>query len=431
MPRFRIWSWVLNVALALIGIYFLKDVLLNAGLIWNGKKTLMLAAGISFPLLAIFLPKLSKHLSDPSQYEAFSKYLLQSTGWSLLVLFFMEILLRGVIQNPPLHRDVTNWVGDVPGLNSFVIWGKEGYGITHYKRWSEIQTPYADRNRKNDVIVLGDSHTEALQVGDGVKFVSVAESALRDKGFDLDLHNIGRSGLAIADYVSWIPPYKDIFRPKAIVVQLDISDFVDSFDDGQFNKFVVNSDGELELIPIFDFSPGFEQKQRRKITLYSQLSSLGRERWRLLWSSKDDHVDAISNGDATGTTLGQVDNLNAVDNTALEVLDPELFVKQMDLLLKASEDVPVIVVLLPYAPRILNGELVMDDPSQIALRDFFSTYYPDIVVVDPLPEFQKLALDGTLPRGFVNSLPGEGHLNASGHRIVGKLLADAIAQVLR
>ena len=52
--------------------------------------------------------------------------------------------------------------------------------------------------------------------------------------------------------------------------------------------------------------------------------------------------------------------------------------------------------------------------------------FPGWEVVNPLPAFRSLVERRTLPRGFANSQPGTGHLNAVGHRVVGNLLADAL-----
>jgi len=51
--------------------------------------------------------------------------------------------------------------------------------------------------------------------------------------------------------------------------------------------------------------------------------------------------------------------------------------------------------------------------------------------VDPLPEFQKVTVEGTLPRGFPNTALGIGHLNSNGHAVVGQLLAEQIEAILR
>jgi hypothetical protein len=72
----------------------------------------------------------------------------------------------------------------------------------------------------------------------------------------------------------------------------------------------------------------------------------------------------------------------------------------------------------------------MADPTHEQLKEFIERY-PEITIVDPLPEFQQLASSGRLPRGFFNSEPGVGHLNKDGNEIVGRLLAKAVEQALK
>ena len=142
---------------------------------------------------------------------------------------------------------MTNFAGDIPAVHAVILWGKEGYALTQYEKWGEIRTPHHDGKKDNDVIILGDSQTEGLQVGDDYKFTSVAETVLRQDGYDVDLHNMGRSGLAMADYVSWIPPYQALYRSKVIVVQLTENDFIESFHMGQFNYFVTADNEKIDI----------------------------------------------------------------------------------------------------------------------------------------------------------------------------------------
>jgi hypothetical protein len=73
----------------------------------------------------------------------------------------------------------------------------------------------------------------------------------------------------------------------------------------------------------------------------------------------------------------------------------------------------------------------MNDLKHQNLKSFLSNY-PQIILVDPLPEFQQLALSGHLPMGFFNSAqPGLGHLNRRGHEILGELLAQTIEEVVK
>lgn len=446
----RVWSFILCFGLLLAEVWFLWSVIIDFEMPWTIKKQMMiLAAGVFLLLFAIFLRlfKSNKVSINLEKFESVSRYLIQAPLWFLLSLLVVEFTLRAAIYNPPLKMAVTNWAGDIPGVHTFILWGREGYGVTWYDRWGALQTPYHDDKKDNNVIVLGDSQTECLQVFDDLKFVSVAETLLRRDGKDADLHNLGRSGLAMADYVSWIPPYRDIYRPQVIVVQLTTLDFIESFNEGQFNQFVLGEDQSLDLVHTYDLSDGFIQKARKKYRIDYQIEELGYQRWYLMQASFDEAQNNVEDENIPVETSDEVQNIEAGENISTEtvnlqapltegqtvdisVFTPDFADQQMRLLLEASDGVPLIVVLLPSTPYISGNQVETNDPAHEKLVEFMQRY-PQITLVDPQPEFQKLAASGLLPRGFFNGSPGVGHLNKDGNQVVGSLLAQAIGQVFK
>jgi hypothetical protein len=137
----------------------------------------------------------------------------------------------------------------------------------------------------------------------------------------------------------------------------------------------------------------------------------------------------------SGNTPAETVQMDLSESSPRDTLDiatfnPELAKSQMNLLIDASQGVPLIIVLLPSAPYISGGKIEMTDPAHERLKDVIEQF-PEVTIVDPLPEFQQLASLGYLPRGFFNSAPGEGHLNEDGNKIVGRLLAKSIEQVLK
>jgi lysophospholipase L1-like esterase len=413
--RALFWSFLLRLSLFFLGIYFIKSAVIDErgnGLSSGRILTFTVGVALSILCIVISLPWIGKGRFH--KLETVSRYLLQASFWCFVSWFVVELILRSMIQNPPFRRDVTNWAGDLPAVHSFVLWGKEGYGITQYEKWGEIQTPYHDNKKNNDVIVFGDSQTECLQVNDDQKFVSVAETVIRSDGYDADLHNLGRSGLAMGDYISWIPPYRAIYRPRVIVLQLTTSDFTESFRKDMFNYFVLQDDGEMELVHTYDLSSGFIQRAREGHYLPSQVEDLGLQRWQFLQGA----IENVPDGNAI------------LVGTESEAFDPGLADQQMKMLIDASGGVPLIVVLLPTAPNISDGKIQMSDSTHEQLKEFIKRY-PGITIVDPLPEFQKLASMGYMPRGFFNSTAGVGHLNKYGNEIVGRLLAKSVEQVMK
>jgi hypothetical protein len=422
--KHQFWLRILQLILFFIGIFYCKSSILDhRGEGWGSERILMIMMGIIFVMvgMVINLPQIINHPGRMAKLEKFSHYLIMAPMWCFLSLLLIELILRGAIYNPPLHIDSSNWAGDIPAVNSAILWGQEGYAITHYEKWREVRTPYRDDRMDNDVIVLGDSFTEGFQVPDNRKFPSIAETFLRQNGYDIDIHNLGRTGLAMGDYVSWIPIYQSLYQPKAIVIQLAQSDFVDSLDVEQFNYFVAQDNKITNLIHAYDISSGFHQRERKNINWGgSQIQMLGSRRWSLIQQSMGNLIDEDSNPEAPNAETGaKSDEFNA-----------KLAAQQMEMLISASGDVPLIVILLPSAPYIDGDEILFVDPAHEEFKEFIKGF-PEVTIVDPLPKFEQLAATGHLPRGFFNSTPDAGHLNKYGHSIVGSLLAKALEQIIK
>ncbi|MDO9300398.1 MAG: hypothetical protein Q7T89_03405, partial [Anaerolineales bacterium] len=136
---------------------------------------------------------MSNYLQKSSAFSFFTKFF----AWLFVFLLILEVVIRIFIIKPAYEHFVPG-LGIVAVDNAVTVWGVEGYGVTHYLSNGEISTPYQS---EISVVVLGDSYTEAVQVNDDQKFVSVAENVLQERGLKMDLHNLGASGRSIADYV--------------------------------------------------------------------------------------------------------------------------------------------------------------------------------------------------------------------------------------
>ncbi len=365
-----------------------------------------------------------------------SAYVFPMLFWLILVLLGMEVLLRVTVYNQPLFFRQSNWFGSIPADGSFYLRGNEGYALTHYEGLtSEIATPY--RDGMLDILLFGDSFTEGLQVPDGQKYASVAEMLLRQDGCEADIHNLGRSGTAMADYVSWLPGYRSLYQPGLIVVQLQPDDFIESFYVRQANYFVAEGTEIVGLVHRYDLSGEYvvgDALHWGYPTL--MLMRFGSERLEQI-EAQTGIADWLSvwNAFLQGKTrMERVDaqTITTANDSTFDEFDVDLARQQVDLLLDAAGDVPVIVILFPHAPKISGDQIIWNDLEQGTLVEFFSQYYPQITVVNPLPEFQALASEGVLPMGFFNSpTPGWGHLNHRGHVVMGELLAETIVEALK
>ena len=96
--------------------------------------------------------------------------------------------------------------------------------------------------------------------------------------------------------------------------------------------------------------------------------------------------------------------------------------------MRAVTDVPITFVYCPPVPLLRNGRAGLDDPES-ALTQVFAELCAGagIGFVDMTPVFARLYEKETaLARGFSNSVPGRGHLNRTGHRLVAEAIAEHV-----
>ena len=175
-----------------------------------------------------------------------ARYVVAALAGFVLILCLLEVLVRFFVMGPGTLFSSDADIGKVPVTGTRVLWGTEGYGRTDYVRDGEIATPF---ETGGVVVVLGDSHTEALQVDDAAKFVSVAETELRRRGRLFDPRNLGFSGGTMADYVQLGPSIMSRYHPAVLVIQLSSADFgPETFDSSHVNHFAREPDGSLRLV---------------------------------------------------------------------------------------------------------------------------------------------------------------------------------------
>ncbi|MEI7849475.1 MAG: hypothetical protein WCK35_27000 [Chloroflexota bacterium] len=336
-------------------------------------------------------------------------YLIPMHIWIGLVLLAFELVLRLAVFSLPLSTTWTNWFGQLPSSGSVYLSGTEGYSITHFDGSpGEITTPFQGGE---SIILLGDSYMEARQVPDGKKFASVAETLLRQSGYNFDVHNFGHSGMSMADYVTRIAGYRIIYQPKAFVIQIAPNDFIESFNDKRLNYFIAK---DSKITSLFN-----KNKVKGNFTVSNEIKvSYDLMLWQDYGKSRFDQ-------------MLQTQGNNSDDSAASSRFDTNLAGQQMNYLLKACKDTPLILLVIPHAPLISNNAIQMDDSEHTRLIELLKNY-PQVTVIDALPEFQKHTNSSFLQMGFNNSAkPGWGHLNQSGNEVLGTLLAKTIEEVLK
>ncbi len=335
------------------------------------------------------------------------RYLTVALTALLAVLLLLEGTVRALGLNwRILARRPDPTIGVMYPAGTVVRWGKEGYGVTHYVADGEIATPH---NEGMEILVLGDSHTEAYQVDDQDKYVSVAETLLWNRGRRVNLRNLGVGARLFADYVYWVavlrkrnPP------PAAFVIQLNDDSFNTSFDTTGANFFRKTPNGEIELVhnPPDPASNLWLNPWWSYIRLFDYLE----ERYWILFVKPQ----------VVKPQQARVAPPQPVPASEIEAS----VTSQLKLLTDQLGDVPTIYLRAPKWPY----DNPPDDPTFITYQVLQKVQrWP---LIDPGKElvrnFQRTHHD---PRTFFNALPMHGHLNRDGEAVLGQMLADGIERM--
>ena len=356
-------------------------------------------------------------------------YWRQAGRWSLLVILVFELVLRlFVVKSAPRVYE-PEW-GLVPVDGAYSLQGSEGYGVVHYFAHGEVETPFQGGR---SVVVLGDSTTLAVQVDPSINFVSLAESSLRNRGFDVDLHNLGRSARIMADHVYLAPAVNAAFSPEVVVLQVSPDSFTLSYDPDAENYFEEHG-GELVLRhqALADVD---SLTRQNTLAASALLDFMSMRLWFVMDSLEAQYPAGFSNPlgeepgnwNAVAPLLGEEATEEQLQALRLQVTGQVREVRE------AYPDSIIVFLVVPAPPKISRFERGVvwgnaTDSQLVALLNGIE----GVRVVYPLNVFQKYFQNQyALPRGSFNSAFNYGHLNPDGHRAVAQALAAALKEILR
>ncbi|MBV6395672.1 MAG: hypothetical protein HFACDABA_01251 [Anaerolineales bacterium] len=335
----------------------------------------------------------------------FSSARFRAALWSLIVVCVFELSIRTLVIRPAMLAFDAVW-GSAPIEGACSFHALEGFGTTCYAGRNEVQTPF---NSGLPVVVLGDSYTEAIQVDNAAKYVSLTEAALRERGWDVNLINLGDSNRTIADFVYMAPEIIARYAPEIVVIQTNQSGFFDSLNPRRINYFALQADGELKVM----------HRDRKEWPLLAQnvihtsgLLTLTAVRW-------NQTTEAIPAGDESPT-----------DPTRAA---PAHLAQEVAQLVAAYPNSQIVILIIPGVPILFPDKINpgWENPNDMEVLSAL-TQAEKISVVYPAPAFKELYKKyGVFPRGFFNSPPNYGHLNRYGHIAVAETLTAALDALLK
>lgn len=356
-----------------------------------------------------------------NKFRAGVKYAVQFLGWLFLLFLATEIFTRLVMVSAPTFESKINGGG-------VEIYGIEGYGVIYYLPNMEIATPYSGGE---NIVTLGDSYTQARHLFFWKNYSSVAEKELRSEGYAMDVRNFGYMGTAFPYYLGIGKSLIETYHPSLVAIQLSLEDFTGSkaFDKTAPFYFAVKS-GDLVLKNRLAKDNRWiksPSKIRDDIgfSFYSRLSIE-----TLLYIRNGQDVVAPDEGAPLPSGTKGNKGESAVSNKPgdkVKMSSENIYAQSLSLLESIYGDTPIVFIIEPdFSKKNLSFYYKKKTQTLVSLierRPFWSVIYLD-------EAFNRSFNSGISPIGFGNTDPFSGHWNNRGHEIVGKLLAERIAEIL-
>jgi len=281
---------------------------------------------------------------------------------------------------------------------------EEGLSVVHFWRDGARVTGNAWAAPASTGLILGDSFAEAYQVGDSEIAASVLERKARQEGRALNVRQYGWSGTSFPVYAAIAPQVLGRLHPAwTAVLVIGANLGARGLTDTGYWHAGLRPDGTLDLKEISETeriaSHSRTWRATRAVMERSILAYLVIK--KLQEALEPRQVAEASGTGATDDRLATLAGIRALRNAYGSHL------------------------LLVFIPEIsLSGE-----PDNVAAeRGLLETCKNEGVRCVSLRQSLIQARDerNEMCAGFSNSLPGEGHLNANGHRALADLIWDNV-----
>lgn len=326
-----------------------------------------------------------------------SKLLLRACLGLLIATLCAELLVRQFWVHKRVF--VTDYVKIAEPFGR-TVWGTEGYAVSTRGAHGVREGHGLTGTR---VLVLGDSFTEALNVGNRAVYTAVAEQQLRARQHDLSLINAGAAGRSFADYILFAERHLRLFDPDWVVIQLSQHDFMgDAFATGR-NHLVQQANGVLK-----PQRREFEDSSGIKALLWNNPAIAIRFSFARLkqFIEAREQPRFFTGAAPVSTSDSETDPVEALMDTT------------------ASQYGQRVTFLFSPNMRFNPNEVVESEALRRFEQHCGQRGYSCVV---PRAQYLALAREHQSPAGFLNTQFNVGHLNQRGHLAVGTALADELA----
>lgn len=291
-----------------------------------------------------------------------------------------------------------------------IRWRSEGWGDTHIGKYG--LTAGEDALADSSVpkfILWGDSMVEALQVPDREKITFVFNRI--SGGSPMQGISYGRGGRSVADYYFAMPHYQRVVKNvRANVVLLSgLDDVTPMMDSGSHARFHCDP-------PRFDNATDIAPTWAGRV-IGPWIRALYLEPVYTLYDGVRNHRFRFAPSTATPALAGERAAPADCDlDQAWRYLVSELK--------RQSQGIVAFVYCPPDSPVLRDGRVVLETGPVPDVERFRAVCEESgvgfIDMTQPFNGFYEQT--GRFPRGFFNSPPGSGHLNADGQRMIAEAL---------
>ena len=255
-----------------------------------------------------------------------------------------------------------------------------------------------------DVLLLGDSHIEGFALNDKQTMGSILERRLRADGKPWNVEQYGWSGADGPDYIFEASMVRNEYHPAWIFLLMTFGDVGSTVTEG---ARLVEKDGRVVAEPAHPGgTPGrppsyggpLERKLKESALLYAATVHFHLEVWPRITGAK-----------------GQ--------QQAQDMVRSETSQQTVDTIMRGLKDSYGTGLHILYAPTQPFSANPPVEPQEVALMQACKTYgmncrsLRDRMIND-------LMVNHKIDRGFMNTTPGDGHLNARGHELAADEIYD-------
>lgn len=328
----------------------------------------------------------------------------------IMLKVFFRIVSAGIIAMAALCGFV--YLYGYSGVHITNKTGSTDYTWEPYQRMSTMTEGFAwirmDQNGFNnhygdisdpiDILLMGSSHMEAVQLDETENLGYL----LNEKLPDMHTYNIGISGHTIYNCVRNMAAASMEFSPREYVL-LETSDAV--LDEDTMLEVICNS---YDRIPSYD-SGLIYLVQKHLPFVKSFYNSIAE------WAGCDPLLsDDSSQADGTENGSGPTERY-------LSILG--------DFLKKAAADAGAKLVIFYHPSHSIDADGNLVDNTDLAYKNAFAGACEDngIIFIDLTERFEELyEKERVMAHGFINTSPGYGHLNKYGHRAAAEVISDVL-----